>query len=98
MADPATMTNGAIGKEYSENCRQQSEINKKLIDDGYGSLRFSDMRKNPEVHPDVREYLALTDRAYLLGAEGDLRYGPGLFTMDQLIDAQGGRYRRKPKE
>ncbi len=94
MTDLARMTNTAIVKAYAANSKRQSKINKKLIDDGHGSVRFSDMRQDPSLHPLIPKYLELVDAAQDLRTEADMRYGPGLIGMDSLVIAQGGRYRR----
>lgn len=89
-----TMSNKQLVGAYQKASKRQSEINQKMIDDGFGSLKFSTMRDDPEVHPLAREYVALTDECYLLGREADLRYGPGLIVIEHLITAQGPGYRR----
>ena len=91
---PSVMLNKQIVAAYQKAAGRQSEINQTMIDDGFGSLKFSTMRDDPEVHPLAREYLALTDECYLLGREADLRYGPGLIVIEHLVTAQGPGYRR----
>lgn len=95
MKTLATMTNAAIVKAYEANSKRQLEINLLLIKAGHGSLRFSDMREDPSLHPLIPEYLRLTDEAYALQIEASLRYGPGLISISHLVVAQGGRYRRQ---
>lgn len=94
MQDPATMTNNQIVKEYERHQNLQSKIAKAMIASGYGHLRPSDMRANPDVHPLARENLASMDRCRQLGIEADMRYGPGLIVMHHLTHSQGKAYRR----
>ncbi len=96
MADPATMTNASIVKTYEANMARQYEINTALIEAGLGCMTGFDIRENPEAHPLIPEYLGLMDKARALSIEADLRYGPGLIGIENLVYVQGGRYRRKP--
>lgn len=92
--DPGTMYNRELVKAYSRAQTRQSEINQEMINDGFGRLKLSEMRINPDVHPLAREFMALIDECYRLGLEADLRYGPGLILIEHLLDALGPNYRR----
>ncbi len=89
-----TRTNGQIVRAYEKAQARQSIINSKMITDGFGHLRPSDMRADPGVHPLAREMLSLFDDCRALGIEADLRYGPGLIVIEHLVTAQGAGYRR----
>ena len=90
------MTNAEIVKEHASNMEWQSDIARRMIDDGFGSLTPSKMREDPDCHPLAREALGSMDRCRALGIEADMRYGPGLIVIDHLVISQGKRYRRKP--
>ena len=94
VRDPATMTNAQIVKEHARHMERQSEVATRMIDDGFGSLRPSDMRKDPDCHPLARETLASFDRCRALGIEANMRYGPGLVGVRDLVVSQGKGYRR----
>ncbi len=94
MTTLASLSNKQLVAAYKKSEGRQSKINQKMIDDGFGSLKFSMMRADPEVHPLAREYLALTDECAALGREADLRYGPGLIVIAHLVTAQGPGYIR----
>ena len=96
--NPASMTNGKIVTEHARHSERQSEIAAAMINDGFGHLRPSDMRDDPDVHPLARENLALMDRCRALGIEADMRYGPGLIILEHLVTSQGKRYRRIKSE
>ncbi len=91
---PSAMSNKQLVAAYKKAEGRQTEINQKMINEGFCSLKFSAMRADPEVHPLAREYLALTDECAALGYEADLRYGPGLIIIEHLVVAQGAGYRR----
>ncbi len=90
-----TMTNAQIVKAYERNGKRQTDLNDQFIKDGLGRMRLSEMRARPEMHRDIPEFLGLMDEAWALGIEAELRYGPGLIDVPQLVVAQGMRYRRK---
>lgn len=94
LQEPATMTNAAIVAEYNRLMNRQLEIGDEMIKDGFGHLTPSMMRKNPNIHPLAAEHNSLCDRCMSLGIEADLRYGPGLFSVQGLL-SQGKTYRRR---
>lgn len=91
--DPATMTNAQIVKHYTRCQERDVAIARQMIADGFGNLRPSDMRTNPDVHPLARESLSLMARCAELSHEANQRYGPGLIVIEHLL-SQGKTYRR----
>lgn len=92
--DPSGMTNAQILGEHERCVARQGVIGQQMIDDGFGNLRPSDMRADPDVHPLAAEDLELMDRCRALHIEAEYRYGPGLVVMSHLVHAQGKSYRR----
>lgn len=97
MKDPAGMSNREILAEYHRMAIRKTRIMDELIKDGFGELKPSEMRANPDVHPLASEDLELSNRRFELRAEADRRYGRGLILMDALVTSQGGSHRRMKK-
>ncbi len=94
MTDYAVFTNHGLAVAHRRIQTRQSKIAEEMIAGGFGHLRPSDMRKNPDAHPLAREALELFDEARAIRVEADLRYGPCLPDIGHLVIAQGGGYRR----
>jgi len=64
-----------INREYNKLSAQQSKLTEKLIDEGYGHVRMSELRSLNS--PTATEYLRLGEAMAKLSAEGDRIWGPG---------------------
>lgn len=69
------MTAGQINKELDKIDKQRSDVNRQLIDAGYGHLRMSEISGLD--HPLARREEDLYDKYMILRREVDRRYGPG---------------------
>ncbi len=94
MKTYCTMTNQELIETHRNLVMQKEEIGRNMIEDGQGHLRLTDMRADDCVHAHATEYISLVDELTTLWAEGSMRYGPGLITFENLLEAQGPRYRR----
>lgn len=92
--DPGTMTNSQIVKEHNRCLDRELVIARQMVKDGFGHVRPSDMRENPDIHEDARETLALLDRRAALKSEAKYRYGPDLRFVDDLLRSGKKGYRR----
>ena len=77
--DPATMTAEAVNKELDKLRDESSKSNQRLIDAGFGSVRYSDLVKLN--HPEIPTYVAIGDRLYALRQEIIARTGKDYTSM-----------------
>ena len=94
MKTYGTMTNQELVEAYRKLVERKEIIGRNMIEDGQGHLRLMDMRANECVHAQAAEYVSLVDELTSLWTEGSMRYGPGLITFENLLEAQGAGYRR----
>ena len=79
--DPAKDVQGSgarltqINKEYNRLSAQQSKLNAKMIEEGHGHVRMSELHSLNS--PTATEYLRLGEAMAKLSAEGERIYGPG---------------------
>ncbi len=82
--DPKSMSNSEIKNEYNKLREKSSKHADEMIKAGFGNIRPSDMRANPNKHPLFKKGLEIMDRMGDLRSEAEARYGPGLSSVDQL--------------
>ena len=94
MKTYGTMTNQELVNVHRKLVERKEIIGFTMVHDGQGHLRLMDMRDDACVHAHAAEYVSLVDELTTLWAEGSMRYGPGLTTFENLLEAQGAGYRR----
>lgn len=89
----SSLTDKALVKEYNRTHAKIDEIVEKLIEQGMGNVKPSELREEFNTtyanNETVREYLALRRYASELRCIAENRYGPGLILVDQLIWKKG---------
>ena len=94
MKTYCTMSNRELVDEYTKILVRRGEIINTMVTEGQGLLRLSDMRSNKDLHPMASEFVNLTDEVRNIWAEAEVRYGPGLVTLEHLVIAMGPHYKR----
>lgn len=85
----STLTNKDLVKEYKLVHKKIRKVEMELIKQGLGGVKPSDLMRGRDTiyasNKTVREYLALSNYASEIKWQAELRYGPDMKIIDQLI-------------
>ena len=79
------MSNPAIVKRHEALGNRISKLIPKICDNGFGGLKFNELVCLENKPKYIVNYINLVNESSLLRYEAEMRYGPGLITIRQLI-------------
>lgn len=79
------MTDKALVKEYKRAHARIDKLYSKLEQTEFRDMKPSEMRAMPDKPFIIKQLLKQFDFAHELRSEAEMRYGPGLVTVDQLV-------------
>lgn len=79
------LTDKSLVKRHEALELRISKLVSTLCDNGFGHLKHSELRQLANPPKFVTKYIQLVDESVSLRMEAELRYGPGLITVRQLI-------------